>query len=63
MNMIVIFEDQATKQRQESNPYTFASTLDVRCVCGNLIHAMPGAWCPQCGAKVVEVRLERTSER
>jgi hypothetical protein len=63
MNMIVVFEDQATQQRQESSPYTFASTLDVRCLCGNLIHPIPGAWCPQCGAKVVEVRPERKTER
>jgi hypothetical protein len=62
MNMIVVFEDQATKQRQESNPYTFASALDVRCLCGNLVHPIPGAWCQQCGAKVVEVRLERRTE-
>jgi hypothetical protein len=56
MNMIVVFEDQATKQRQDSKPYAFASALDVRCMCGNLIHPIPGAWCTKCGAKVVEVR-------
>ena len=43
MNMIVVFEDQATKQCQESKPYALASALEVRCVCGNLIHAVPGA--------------------
>jgi hypothetical protein len=63
MNMIVVFEDPATKQCQESKPYTFASTLDVRCLCGNLIHPIPGAWCPQCGTKVVEVRTERRTQR
>ena len=63
MNMIVVFEDQATKQCRESTPYAFASALEVRCLCGNLIHPIPGAWCPQCGAKVVEVRQERRTER
>ena len=38
MNMIVVFEDQATKQCQESKPYAFATALDVQCPCGNLIH-------------------------
>jgi len=56
MNMIVVFEDQATKQCQESKPYAFASALEVPCLCGNLIHPILGAWCPQCGLKVVEVR-------
>jgi hypothetical protein len=56
MNIIVVFENQATKQRQDSKPYAFASALEVRCVCGNLIHPIPGAWCAQCDAKVVEVR-------
>jgi uncharacterized OB-fold protein len=63
MNMIVVFEDQATKQCQESEPYAFASALHVRCLCGNLVHPIPGAWCPQCGAKVVEVRQQRKTER
>jgi hypothetical protein len=58
MNIIVVFEAQATKQRQDSKPYAFASALEVRCMCGNLIHPFPGAWCTQCGAKVVEVRQE-----
>ena len=59
MNIVVVFEDRATQKRRESSPYGFASTLDVRCLCGNLIHPIVGVWCPQCGAKVVEVRLER----
>jgi hypothetical protein len=63
MNMIVVFEDQATKQYQESKPYAFASALEVRCLCGNLVHPIPGAWCPQCGAKVVEVKPERRTKR
>ena len=62
MNIIVVFEDQATKQCQESKPYAFASALEVRCLCGNLIHPILGAWCPRCGLKVVEVRPERRTE-
>jgi hypothetical protein len=62
MNMIVVFEDQATKQCRESKPYAFASALEVRCLCGNFVHPIPGAWCPQCGMKVVEVRPERRTE-
>jgi len=56
MNIIVVFEDHATKQCQESTPYAFASALEVACPCGNLIHPIPGAWCTLCGTKVVEVR-------
>jgi uncharacterized OB-fold protein len=63
MNMIVVFEHQATKQGQESKPYAFATALDVQCPCGNLIHPISGAWCPQCGTKVVEVKPEGRSER
>ena len=44
MNMIVVFEDQAKRQCQESKPYEFASGLEGRCLCGNLIHPIPGAW-------------------
>jgi hypothetical protein len=62
MNMIVVFEDQATKRFQESTLYAFASALEVRCLCGNLIHPIPGAWCPKCGTKVVEVRPERRTQ-
>jgi hypothetical protein len=56
--VIVVFEDQKTMHCQEGTPYRFASTLDVRCLCGNLIHPILGAWCPKCGAKVVAVRWE-----
>jgi hypothetical protein len=45
MNIIVVFDDQATKQCQESKPYPFASALEVQCPCGNLIHPIPGSWC------------------
>jgi hypothetical protein len=58
MNMIVIFEDPATKHCLEGKPYLFASTLEVRCFCGNVIHPIAGAWCTQCGLKVVEVRRD-----
>ena len=58
MNMIVVFEDQATKHCQEGKPYLFASALKVQCLCGNLIHPIPGAWCTQCGLKVLEVRTD-----
>jgi hypothetical protein len=61
LNFVVVFEDPATKQHQDSSPYTFASTLDVRCLCGNLVDPIRGAWCPKCGLKVVEVRLERSA--
>jgi hypothetical protein len=56
MNMIVVFEDQATRQRKDGTPYAFASALQVRCICGNFIHPIPGAWCSRCGLRVVEVR-------
>jgi hypothetical protein len=56
MNIIVVYEDQATKRRQEGKPYAFASALEVRCLCGNLIHPIPGAWCTQCRLKVLDVR-------
>ena len=58
MNMIVVFEDPGTKHCQEGKPYLFASALKVRCLCGNLIHPIPGAWCTQCGLKVLEVRTD-----
>jgi hypothetical protein len=62
MNLIVVFEDQATKQCQQGKPYAFASALEVPCPCGNLIHPIPGAWCPQCGTRVLEVKSERRTE-
>jgi hypothetical protein len=60
--IIVVFEDRATKQCQESTPYAFASALEVACPCGNLIHPIPGAWCTLCGTKVVEVRPESRTQ-
>ena len=63
MNIIVVFEDQATKQRQESKPYALGSALEVQCPCGNLMHPIPGAWCTQCGTKVLEVRAENRTQR
>ena len=58
MNMIVIFEDPATKHCLEGKPYLFATALKVQCLCGNLINPIAGAWCTLCGLKVVEVRSE-----
>jgi hypothetical protein len=61
MNMVVIFEDQATKHCQEGKPYPFGSALKVQCLCGNLIHPIAGAWCTRCGLKVLEVRSDYTA--
>jgi hypothetical protein len=58
MNMIVIFEDPATKVCQEGKPYPFATALKVQCLCGNFINPIAGAWCTQCGLKVAEVRTD-----
>ena len=33
MNMIVIFENTATRQCLEGKPYVFASALKVQCLC------------------------------
>jgi len=63
MNMIVIFENTATRQCQEGKPYLFASALKVQCLCGNLIHPIPGAWCTQCGLKVMEVRTDFADDK
>jgi hypothetical protein len=60
MNTIVVLEDPATKRRQECAPYAFASALEVPCLCGNLIHPIPGAWCTLCGRKVVDIWQEST---
>ena len=60
LNIIVVIENQSNKQRYEQEPYPFAGRLDVRCLCGSPIHPILGAWCPQCGAKVIEVRDEIT---
>lgn len=60
MNTIVVLEDPATNHRQECAPYAFASALEVHCLCGNLIHPIPGAWCTLCGMKVVDVWQEST---
>ena len=63
MNLVVVFEDQATKHCQEGKPYPFASALQVQCLCGNLIHPIPGAWCTQCGLKVLEVRTDFADDK
>ena len=54
--VVVVFETNATKQRHETTPYEFGSALEVRCLCGNLVHSFEGAQCRGCGATVVEVR-------
>jgi hypothetical protein len=56
MNNIVVVEDQMTKQSYESEPYPMGSALDIPCLCGAHIHPIVGAWCRECGAKVVQVR-------
>jgi hypothetical protein len=60
LNIVVVIENQFNKQRYEQVPYPYAGRLDVVCLCGNLIHPILGAWCPQCGAKVIELRNEVT---
>jgi hypothetical protein len=56
VNTIVVMEDSATRQRFDSQPYPMGTALDIKCVCGARIHPIVGAWCPHCGAKVVEVQ-------
>jgi hypothetical protein len=56
MNIIVVIEDHAAKLRHDSEPYPFGSALDIPCLCGARIHPIIGAWCPKCGAKVVQLQ-------
>ena len=56
MNTIVVIEDDVTQRSHECEQYPFGSLLDVLCLCGARIHPIVGAWCPQCRAKVVQVR-------
>jgi len=56
MNTVVVIEDQVTKQIHESEPYPMGSFLDIQCLCGARIHPIIGAWCPKCGAKVIQLR-------
>jgi len=58
MNTIVVIEDLATRQNLEGEPFPMGSALDIQCVCGAFIHPIVGAWCRECGAKVVQVRQE-----
>jgi hypothetical protein len=55
-NTILVIEDQATKLSYDSEPYPTGTALDIQCVCGARIHPIVGAWCPKCGAKVVQIR-------
>jgi hypothetical protein len=56
MNTIVVIEDRAGTQSHECEAYPRGSALDVLCVCGGRIHPIVGAWCPKCGAKVVQLK-------
>ncbi len=56
MNTIVVIEDRADGQRHERAAYPRGSALDVLCLCGGRIHPIVGAWCPKCGAKVVQIQ-------
>ncbi len=56
MNTILVIEDQATNLSYDSEPYPMGTALDIQCVCGAHIHPIVGAWCPKCGAKVVQIR-------
>jgi hypothetical protein len=56
MNTILVIENQATKYSYDSEPYSMGTALDIQCVCGARIHPIVGAWCPKCGAKVVQIR-------
>jgi hypothetical protein len=56
---IVVIEDQATKRTYDRKPYPRGTALDVQCLCGSSIHPIVGAWCPNCGAKVVQIREVR----
>jgi hypothetical protein len=55
MNTIVVIEDQATKERYDMEPYPMGTALDIKCVCGARIHPIVGAWCLNCGAKVIQI--------
>jgi hypothetical protein len=56
MNTIVAIEDPATKQNCDSEPFSMGTALDIQCVCGARIHPIVGAFCPKCGAQVVQIR-------
>jgi hypothetical protein len=56
MNSILVLEDPATKQNYDSEPFPMGTALDIHCLCGARIHPIVGAWCPKCGARVVQIR-------
>jgi hypothetical protein len=56
MNSIVVLEDPTTKQNYDSEPFPMGTALDIHCLCGARIHPIVGAWCPKCGARVVQIR-------
>jgi hypothetical protein len=55
MKVTGVFEDQATKHHQESSPYAFASTLEVRCLCGDLRETPIAEWLLAHGIRPVNV--------
>jgi len=55
MHSIVILEDPTKKQPHQCAPVEFGSVLHVKCLCGEPIWAIQGAWCVRCGARVIEI--------
>jgi hypothetical protein len=55
-NTILVTEDQATKLSYDAESHPMGTALDIQCVCGARIRPIVGAWCPRCGAKVVQIR-------
>lgn len=53
MTMLVVIEEQKTKEHHE---HEVTDALSVQCLCGGSIHPILGAWCILCGAKVVNLQ-------
>jgi hypothetical protein len=56
MNNLLVVENQATKLSYDSEPCPMGTAVDIPCVCGARIHPIVGAWCPKCGARVLQIR-------
>ena len=56
MNSIVTLEDPIKKQPHQCPPVEFGCVLHVKCLCGEPIWAIQGAWCIRCGARVIEIQ-------
>jgi hypothetical protein len=56
MNTIWVIENPMKKHSHNSEPSPMGAALEIPCVCGAHIYPMVGAWCQQCGAKVVQIR-------